>query len=291
MKYDNTEYWTGIHKKHKGHLQAVGHPTLCKRLNELKYQSEGNTMLDSVRGICREFRLMGKKKLSILDVGAGTGYWSKMVYDAFDKERFQVRATALDLSLDALDIVRRHSQHIDTVQEDLKTINPDLFARGFDLVISCYCLHHLVNLEDFLNALRFVAKSVSIDGFLIIMDPILTLPFSKFDVIDFPSYQGNGIPRHLYLIEDVLAKEGLCKRAIRPAVSFLLNGNIEGYDWFSYTAASTLWKALCMFIYKSDPLARLLSGVLLPLDKTLKDFYMAFSSSVCVYRKSMSKTL
>ncbi|OEU82933.1 MAG: hypothetical protein BA865_04245 [Desulfobacterales bacterium S5133MH4] len=282
MKYDNTEYWTGIHKTYEGHLQAVGHPTLCRKLNELKYQSEGNTMLDSVWGICREFRQAGKKKLSILDVGAGTGYWSKMVYDAFDKEGFHVRATALDMSEDALDIVRRHNPQIDTVQEDLKTINPDLFTHGFDLVISCYCLHHLVNLDDFLNALRFVARSVSIDGFLIIMDPVLTLPFSRFDVIDFPSYQGNGIPRHLYLIEDVLVNEGLCKKEIRHAVSFLLNGNIEGYDWFSYTAASALWRALCVLVYKSESFVRLLSGILSSLDRALKGLNMAFSSSVCV---------
>lgn len=291
MKYDNTEYWTDIYKRYGGDLQAVGHPGLSKKLNELKYDSETNTILRSLRDIGNEFRQAGKGRLSILDVGAGGGYWSKVVYDAFHEQGFSVKVTALDISQEALDIVRKRNPHINTVRKDLKTINPDVFSQGFDLVIACYCLHHLINLDDFLNGLRFVGRSVNADGFLIIMDPILTLPFSRFDVIDFPSYQGNGIPRHLYLIEDVLGKEGFYREVMWPAVSFLLNGNIEGYDPFSYTLASILWRALCMLIYRSDRFVQLLSGILFTLDRALKGLNLAFSSNVCVYRKSTSQTL
>lgn len=288
-KYNNTTYWKDIHKKNLGPLQTVGHPMLCKNLNRLKYESESSSILSSLQDIGYKFTLMGKKKLSILDVGAGGGFWLKIVNEAFEKQGFRIELTALDLSREALETLQRHNSHINIIQEDLKTINPDIFSNSFDLVISCYCLHHLVNLEDFLNALRFAGRSVNRGGFLIVMDPVLNLPFSKFDIIDFPTYAGNGIPRHLYLLEDILGKEGFFRQVIQPAVSFLLNGNIEGYGWFSYSMASIIWKVLCMFVYKSDPFVKLSTSILLVLDKALKSSNLSFSSSVCVYRKSNSE--
>jgi SAM-dependent methyltransferase len=171
------------------------------------------------------------------------------------------------------------------VQNDLKTVDPEKFSHKFDLVISCYCLHHLVNLDDFLNALRFVAKGVNLGGFLIIMDPVLTLPYSRFDVIDFASFKGNGIPRHLYVIEDILGKEGFTREIIKPAVSFVLNGNIEAHNWLTYGLASIVWRTLCKLIYKSEALVRLSSGILVALDQALKRTNLAFGSKVCVYKK------
>jgi len=289
-KYDDTTYWTDIHKRYEGSLLAVGHPTLCERLNQLKYASEARTILRSLEDIGQRFKQLGREELSILDAGAGLGYWTNVVSDAFHKQGFRVKLTVLDISQEALEIVRQGSLSIRAVREDLKTINPDLFSHSFDLVISCYCLHHLVHLQGFLNALHFVGRSVRQDGFLIIMDPVLSLPFSRFDVIEFRSYRGNGIPRHLYLIEDVLEKEGLNRLVIRPAVSFLLNGNIEGYDWVTYTLASTLWKAFSRLIYRSDNRVRLVFGILSSLDRALKGLNLAFSSSVCVYRRSNSES-
>jgi len=46
------------------------------------------------------------------------------------------------------------------------------------------------------------------------------------NTLDFNSFRGNGIPRH-YLIDDILGKVGLQRRLIRPAVSFILNENVE----------------------------------------------------------------
>jgi hypothetical protein len=103
-KYNNTAYWTDIHRRHEGRLQAVGHPTLSKKLNELKYESEANTILRILQDIGEEFRESRKEKLSVLDVGAGAGYWSKVVHDVFQRQGFTVEVSLLDISQEALDV-------------------------------------------------------------------------------------------------------------------------------------------------------------------------------------------
>ena len=121
-------------------------------------------------------------------------------------------------------------------------------------------------------------------GTLMIMDPILTKPYSRFDTFDFASFSGNGIPRHLYLLDDVLQKEG-CRRIMTvPAVSFLLNGNIEGNGHFDYVICQALWH-LFQKIYRSDLATDALKEILNWLDKKLKQNGLAFSSSLCVYEK------
>jgi SAM-dependent methyltransferase len=231
------------------------------------------------------FRNNGKKQLSLLDIGAGTGFWTDLVSSAFLSEGIQTAATVLDISKDALDIVAERLPHVRRYQEDLATIQPDKYANSFDLVTSFYCIHHIVRSNDFLNALRFSALSVKDGGFLLIMDPVLTKAYSKFDLIDWESFHGNGIPRHLYFIDDILADLQFKRYSIRPAVSYILNGCIEARGAISYNAMSGLWKLLCVF-YKSEKNVSMTGGLLTNLDATLKRLGMAFSSSICLYQKN-----
>lgn len=263
----------------------MGHPNLSENLNRLKYESEGRAFLENLQKVDKEFKKSGRQSLCILDVGAGTGYWSEFVGRVFSQKGYRIRLAALDISLDALSAIRQRNPDAETIQGDLRTIDPNRYSHAHDLVISCYCLHHLPHVEDFLNALRFVSRSVNSGGFLMLMDPVLTLPFSQFDVLDFASFRGNGIPRHLYLLEDVLFKEGFRRIGIKPAVSFILNGNIEGRDRLTYELASGIWRILCRSIYKSEGFVRLISKPLGAVDEILKRLDLAFSSSVCVYRR------
>ena len=116
------------------------------------------------------------------------------------------------------------------------------------------------------------------------MDPVLIRRFSKFDTIDYYSFRGNGIPRHLYFIDDLLFGLGLRRSAIYPAVSFILNGQIEAAGFWSYFAMSRIWEMLCL-IYRSERLTDGLSGSLMRLDRMLKRANLSFSSSICIYQK------
>ena len=285
--YDNRSYWTSLHTKFKGELKAVGHPFLSESLNQLKYESEAATVILALKKIMDAFGQMDRKRLSVLDVGAGYGYWTGLIYDLLSKNGFGVNASALDVSIDALDVIQERLPHIHPIHGDLRSIAINQFAESFDFVFSCYCLHHLTHANDFLNALQFVGQSVNNGGFLLIMDPVLTMPFSKADTLDFQSFHGNGIPRHLYYVDDLLAGFGLRRCLVLPAVSFLLNENIQAPDKLSYYIMMAMWKLVCR-LDRIDHLIEKTAGMWGYVDSLLKRHDLGFSSSVCVYHKAKS---
>ncbi len=283
MSYDNSSYWRGLHEQLRGTLRAVGYPELSETFNDLKYASEADSVvavLDGLRG-----RLPGGAAVRVLDVGAGTGYWSGLVARFFGAHERPVDLTALDLSEQALAAVRDRLPEARAVCQDLRTVPPDRFREDFDLVYSFYCLHHLPRLRDFLRALTFAGRSVARGGYLVLMDPILTQRYSRLDAVDFPSYQGNGMARHLCLLDDVLQEEGLRRVSIRPAVSFLLNSNIEANRRWVFTLCELLWRGL-QPVYRSDRWTRRLGSAVRGLDRLCKRTRRAYSSSICVFEKA-----
>ena len=286
MVYDNRQYWSRLHEKFKGQLKAVGHPFLCDCLNQLKYASEASAMDQVLQQIMDSFRKDAQRSISYLDIGAGTGYWTDLISGSFLSQGYGVDVAALDVSDDALDVIRERLPFAHRIKEDLRTIAPNASSESYHLVSSCYCLHHLTKTDDFVNAIKFAGSSVKKGGFLLIMDPVLTRRFSEFDTIDFYSFRGNGIPRHLYFIDDILFGLGLKRSAIYPAVSFLLNGHIEAQNSWSYVAMSRVWDVLCI-VYRSERLTCGLSGILVSLDRMLKRMNLSFSSSICVYHKDL----
>lgn len=284
MFYDNQSYWTSLHEKFKGEFRAVGHPFLSESLNQLKYESESKTILTSLEKIVNVFKQMDRTELSILDVGAGYGYWTALTYELLAGNGFKVNASALDISTKALSVLMERLPYVNPINADLKTIAPNHEKESYDLVFSCYCLHHLTRTYDFLNALQFAAQSVKKGGFLLIMDPVLTMPFSRADTLDFQSFHGNGIPRHLYFVDDILAQFDMRRCLMLPAVSFLLNENIEAPDMLSYYVMMIIWKLLCR-LDRIERLVETTAGIFRYIDSTLKRSGLAFSSSICVYQK------
>ena len=282
MKYDNEPYWVRMHQRHAGRLRGVGHSSLSEEFNKLKYASESGTFVDVLRGL--KSQLSEKAKLSVMDIGAGTGYWTGLFSDWCKGEGLHAEMSVLDLSLDALKSLQASYPRVRVIHEDLRSVDVSLCSDAFDLVMAFYCLHHLVRTEDFLHGLTFSAKSIRAGGFLMIMDPILTKPFTYLDTVDFRSFEGNGIPRHLYLLDDVLSGEGLTRVAMRPAVSFILNGNIEGDSRTSFLVCTAIWRVMQIF-YRGSAWTKRIREIVLSLDSVLKDAGLGFSSSVCVYQK------
>lgn len=281
--YDNTSYWKKIHVAHGENLRAVGHPELSEEINRLKYLSEYSS-LRAVLEACSG-KLSGDKKVTFLDIGAGNGFWTTRVSAWLKEKDKEAETTALDISTEALGFIKQKSPDVNTVQEDLKVVDPGKYHHGFDLVTSVYCLHHLARIDDFLNALRFAARSVKQNGMLLVMDPVLTNAYSPFHKIDYNSFTGNGMPRQLLLLDDLLHREGLRRVEKRSAVSFVLNGSIEGGSAFSYGLTRVLWSVIHA-VCKNEVLTKMLSPTLKWLDWFFKKTGASNSSSVLVYHKS-----
>lgn len=285
MTYNNRRYWPALHERLKGQLKAVGHPFLSEELNRLKYASEAASVEKALQVVIGTFREKDRRDFAFLDIGAGTGFWTDLISNILLSNGYQTDVTALDVSPDALDVIRERLPYVHGVQEDLATIAPDKFSGTYDLVSACYCLHHIVKTRDFINALQFAGSSVKQDGFLLLMDPILLRPYSTLDTLDVYSFRGNGIPRPLYLIDDILLDAGLRRVSLYPAVSFVLNGCIEARGPLAYFFMNKLWKVLCVF-YRSERLVQSTSRILQSVDTALKDHNLAFSSSLCLYQKT-----
>jgi SAM-dependent methyltransferase len=282
MTYENSTYWKGLHRRYPGQLKAVGYPGLSEQFNSLKYDSEAETVLAVLAGVAARWEQ--GRALSVIDIGAGTGYWLAVVRDWLAARGYRPRMTALDISEDALQEIRRRDPEAAVVHADLTAVDGGRAESRYDLAFSFYCLHHLVRLGDFLNALTFAGRCVKPGGLLMLMDPVLRRSFSWADTFDYYSYEGNGVPRHLYLVDDVLAREGLRRRDVRPAVSFLLNGNIEARGRVEFAVCRRLWER-CQRLYRSEGWTRRTAGICVALDRLLKKADLGFSSSVCLYEK------
>ena len=83
MDYEYHQYWSQLHARLKGQLRAVGNPLLSERLNQLKYASEAETMKRAVLTISNAFQKERLREISHLDLGAGTGFWTELLYGRF----------------------------------------------------------------------------------------------------------------------------------------------------------------------------------------------------------------
>ena len=280
MTYDHSSYWRTLHRTHPGSLRAVGHPWLSDALNELKYQSEASSLLGFLNAHHDLFS--SEKSWRMLDVGAGTGFWTELLQAWLKKQGVTPRVTAVDLSEEALALVKERFPDVETMQADVSTIDPFRFRAAYNIVVSFYCLHHIPRIDGFLNGLRFAAQSLAPGGILLLMDPILTQPYSPFYSTVFSSHEGNGMPRPLAFIDDVVSRDGLERIFLSPAVSFLLNGPIEARSKLGSALTSRLW-AWLQRAYRSQRVTQNLAGPLSWSDNFLKRHALAFSSSVVAY--------
>lgn len=283
MQYDNTSYWKEMHKELKGSLQAVGISALSQEYNKLKYLSESNSLYSILEKIKSNF--VKTESVNILDIGAGIGYWSNLIFKFYETEKKNPSVTALDISKDALDSINQNFPNIKTIQIDLKEVELDLVKDKFDLVTSFYCFHHIVSLKDYSNAIKFAGRSVKKDGYLIIGDPILSKPYSKFYNVDFPTFKIHSFPRPLYLIDDILMDEGFERIEQKNAVSFLLNGNVESRSKLGYFIQRKLWNLGYYYFYRSNKFVKLFSPLIKFIDETFKKGKASNSSVFILYKK------
>lgn len=284
MKYDNTLYWIEMHKKYKESLKGVGISILSERYNIMKYSSEADTITRIMDLIKTE--ISRENEISVLDIGAGTGYWTQLFYNFISGMGNKPNVFALDISDDALKIIKQKNPDINTIQSDLKTIDVNQFKESFDIVSALYCFHHIISLQDYLKALKFAGKSVKKGGFLLIGDPILSKPYSKFYQTDYYTYEGHSLPRPSYIIDNILIDEGFERIAVRNLVSFVLGGNTESFSKIGFFLQRKIWNFGFFILYRSNTLLRIFQPFVRIIDSFIKKTKYSNGSIIIFYRKS-----
>src|SRR5262245_43037281 len=134
MRYNNETYWKELHGCFNGSLKAVGWPTLSESFNEAKYWSETASFLEALE-YCP---LTSRSPLHLLEIGIGIGFWTSLLIERLSKLDFHV--TGLDISKDALAVVRARLPDVELEQADLRSVNPNHFLHRFDLVTALMVL-------------------------------------------------------------------------------------------------------------------------------------------------------
>lgn len=276
--YENRSYWQGIHKEYSGTLRAVGWPTLSEEFNRLKYVSEAESITSVFDSI------LTTDDFSILEVGVGIGFWTDLKRRYFQARGATPRITALDLSTDALELVRKKFPDVSTAQADLTAIPLDSFGRRFDLVTAIMVLLHLTDMEGYLHALKFCARSVSDGGHLLIYEPLLFKNYTPFGSQAFDAHEHNSMPRSLSMVDNVLHNEGFSRVRLTPGASWLLNSPIQAHSALGYRFKRMTWNLVVRALYRSERRTAFFAPILFALDRLQKGGG-SDSGSFALYRR------
>ena len=277
MRYNNETYWKELHGSFNGRLKAVGWPSLSESFNEAKYLSETQSFLDALE-FCP---LTSKSPVRLLEIGIGIGFWTSLLMERLSK--FDFHMTGLDISEDALAVVRARFPDVELEQADLRTVNPDLFLHRFDLVTALMVLLHLTVPSEFDNALRFAARSVRPEGTLLLYEPAITETYSPWLVGKMAA--GNSLARRLDAYDEALSAEGLKRVAMLPGASWVLNSPIEAANEFSFHLRRAAWYVLSRSAFRFEGPSKLVSPLALRLDVLLKRGAGPGSGKFLVYRR------
>jgi SAM-dependent methyltransferase len=277
MKYNNETYWKELHGSFNGSLKAVGWPTLSESFNRAKYLSETESFLQALE-LCP---LTSRSPVHVLEIGIGIGFWTSILIERLSKVDFHV--TGLDISKDALAVVRARFPDVDLEQADLRSVNPNQFLHRFDLVTAMMVLLHLTVPAEFDNALRFAARSVQRGGTLLLYEPAITETYSPWLVGKMT--EGNSLARRLDAFDEPLAQERLQRVAILPGASWVLNSPIEAGNELNFHSRQAIWQGLSRIAFRFDWPSKLITPLMCRIDAALRAGTGAGSGKFLIYRR------
>jgi 2-polyprenyl-3-methyl-5-hydroxy-6-metoxy-1,4-benzoquinol methylase len=152
-------------------LSAVGQSSLPGSINVWIYRTKARNL----KRFARRHGLMAKKGGRMLEVGVGTGYWVPMW------KKFGYKVDGCDLVQAAVDRVQRAHPDGTFWQADVSSPEGvlagggDQASQGYDLVTATEVLLHVTRDDDFIRALGNVAAAVKPGGFLLLVEPALTI--------------------------------------------------------------------------------------------------------------------
>lgn len=213
---DTTEHWDDLNRR--GDLSGVGQSGLPVSINLWLYRAKRR----QVQRMVDRIPLAPRR---VYDIGAGTGYWS-----AFWRAQ-GAEVSGCDISAEA---VARLSQSGRYELLDISDLPPD---GGYDLVWVADVLLHILDEDQFRQALTNIATIVEPNGYLVLLEPA--------QVAAYRGFRGDGfsLARPLGDYLQPLVAAGLHVVEVVPATA-IANNPIEASSRRRYRAWGTIWKAL-----------------------------------------------
>ncbi|MEK7584316.1 MAG: methyltransferase domain-containing protein [Patescibacteria group bacterium] len=135
--FDDHQYW--VRRTQQGGLKTVGHRRFSTQTNELFYRRVRAALLKLIE------QRVPDKRASVLDAGAGIGYYSQALYDAGFREM-----TACDISEQALATIERPIKKVVAPLESMRS----KLGTTYDLVLCFDVLYHIIEDAVFEKAIE-----------------------------------------------------------------------------------------------------------------------------------------
>jgi len=268
MPYAPSEYWLELHRRDD--LSAVGQSALPPEINAWLYRS----LARNLRRFLRRHGLDRPPPASVLDVGAGTGYWVEFW------RKYGAR-------VDGCDLVPVAAERLTARYGDLgrfwvaDVAQPgSLGADRYNLVTCLNVLLHVTDDALFDQALANVAAAVAPGGHLLLAEPILV-----HEELERP-YDPNrhSRARALHRYTEPLTAAGLELAALEGA-TVLANNPIEAGSPRSMERLQRWWRFVAGKSRANPGSARWLGPVVYLADGVVLRFGAAPSSKFALFRR------
>jgi SAM-dependent methyltransferase len=153
--YNAKKYWKERHKKYGFNLKGTGNKNLTDEENALQYQEAQKTFLD----ICKKNKI-DFSKISVLDIGCGSGYYTKIFW-----EKGCVNYTGVDIT--NVLFIKLKKQYLCYKFKKLD-ITKEKLENCYDLIIMIDVSQHITTDKKFKFAMNNVKNSLKKDGLFIV---------------------------------------------------------------------------------------------------------------------------
>ncbi len=271
MPYSASEYWENLHRR--GDLSAVGQSALPASINEWLYRSLARNLSRFVRrhGLDRPL------PASVLDVGAGTGYWV-----AFWRNFRVARVDGCDLVPEAVErLTERFGADGGRFFAADVSDPAGLGDERYDLVSCMNVLLHVTDDARFAQALANVAAMVAPGGGLLLAEPILLRP----DFVRPYNAEQHSRARTLEAYREPLEAAGLRLEGLEAA-TVIANNPIEAGSPRSMRRLQSWWKFVARRSKQDPSSAWWLGRLLYHLDPVALRSGAAPSSKFALFRRA-----
>ncbi|HSX30428.1 MAG TPA: class I SAM-dependent methyltransferase [Candidatus Saccharimonadales bacterium] len=135
-----------------------------------------------VQYITRDLNLKDKKKIDVLELGVGKGYFAKACFAYNQKHDTNIAYSAFDLNRDMLDNLTKFNKQIQTYNGKL----PDLkieSGKKYDVVYCAFVVEHLKNGIEVYELVNNIKRILRDDGLIVLFTPnALSQKFEFFNI-------------------------------------------------------------------------------------------------------------
>jgi 2-polyprenyl-3-methyl-5-hydroxy-6-metoxy-1,4-benzoquinol methylase len=169
MSFDPRQYWQERLEKHCD-LEGVGCEGRSATMNQFVYRAKARAMN---RALSRLSLVLASSDLSMLDIGAGIGFW----IDYFLAKGIK-SITAVDIAPAAVKFLEEKYCSLETMNFVCADVGgdefPEVIRSRFGLVIAMDVLYHIIESEKFCNAISNIGRVLEPGGYLFLTDILST---------------------------------------------------------------------------------------------------------------------